>query len=269
MADFMRYLRLLTTLTYQSTKTKVMTTIYLLGLRRINYFKRRLSHVILPFKCSCGYRFYARLDDYWRFVTSSVHFEPLTMHFLMNNIRRDDIVLDVGAHIGIYTVHLAKKAKHVIAVEPEPQNLNLLIKNIKLNNVSSKVTILPVAACDYDGVAELYLHEASGRHSLKPIKDGGAGIIKVKCRKLGSLLRNKLSINEVNIIKIDVEGSEASVLKGLEDIILRNPPRILIVEVEKNSHLIDFIKKRYNYKHAIILDSWGHRVNVAFTNEFR
>ena len=86
---------------------------------------RSLRDRTVKFKCECSYTFNAKLRDWWRFIS---HFEPKTTTFLQKNANKADIVLDIGAHIGIHTIHLAKIVKFIYAIEPEPNNLKLLIK---------------------------------------------------------------------------------------------------------------------------------------------
>jgi len=243
---------------FQENTTRKQVLTYLLG-RRIGVVSGLESSCAL-FRCSCGYKFYAYLSDYWRFINSSLHYEPLTTSFLMRSVTKEDVILDVGAHIGIHTVHLAKRGKFVIAVEPEPHNLSLLKKNIENQGVYDKVVILPFAVCDYNGESLLYLHGSSGGHSLRPI---GSRAIKVECRRLDSTL-NTMGIDKVDVVKIDVEGFEEKVLAGLKGVFYLNPPRILVVEVDINSPIIESIKKHYLYNNVIVLDKWGKRLNMAF-----
>jgi len=124
-----------------------------------------LDKVVLKYRCSHGYEFYARADDYWRFID---HFEPKTTVFMLRRVDENSIVIDVGAHIGIHTIHLAKRAKLVIAVEPEPRNYMLLKKNLKLNKLRN-VLALPIALSDKDGYEYLSVASSSGDHTLEPI----------------------------------------------------------------------------------------------------
>ncbi|MCC6057201.1 MAG: hypothetical protein LM583_11040 [Desulfurococcaceae archaeon] len=57
-----------------------------------------------------GFRFYAKIQDWWRF---SKPFEPLTYKFLTSNTESSDIFLDVGAHIGLYTIRLAEEFQKI------------------------------------------------------------------------------------------------------------------------------------------------------------
>ena len=66
-----------------------------------------------------GFRYYAEVQDWWRFAKP---FEPLTYEFLVKNAEENDVFIDVGAHIGLYTVKLARRVSKVISLEPEPRN---------------------------------------------------------------------------------------------------------------------------------------------------
>jgi len=90
-----------------------------------------------------GVKLLAKLQDCWRFVQP---FEPLTHEFIVSHAKEGDIFLDVGAHVGIYAVKLARKVSKVIALEPEPQNYGFLYRNILVNGLGDKIIALPVAA---------------------------------------------------------------------------------------------------------------------------
>ena len=114
-----------------------------------------------------GFRYHGTFHDLWRFVGP---FEPLTYKFLVENARECDVFLDVGAHIGIYTIRLAQRVLKVIALEPEPRNYNFLLKNIAINGVKNKVIALPIVASDKDGYADLCVKKVL-EHTLSKIKE--------------------------------------------------------------------------------------------------
>jgi len=222
-----------------------------------------LDKVIFKYRCSHGYEFYARADDYWRFIN---HFEPKTTAFIEQVVRDNNVVVDIGAHIGIHTIHFAKKAKFVIAVEPEPQNFSLLKSNIRLNKIRN-VLALPIALSDKEGYSTLFIAASSGSHSINKdhqIQLGVRFIDKVKVRTMtfDSLMR-KLGISKVDIVKIDVEGHEDKVLQGMSETLKNNPPRIVIVEMDEDSFIVNKLKN-YGYCQHIELDSWGTHINYAF-----
>jgi len=221
-----------------------------------------LDKVVLKYRCTHGYEFYARADDYWRFMG---HFEPKTTAFMLRGVNESSIVVDVGAHIGIHTVHLAKRAKLIIAIEPEPRNYMLLKRNLKLNNLRN-VLALPIALSDKDGYAYLLIASSSGAHSLGSSNSevsnvNFVGRVKVRTMTFDSLI-NYLELDHVDLVKIDVEGHEEAVLKGMKNTLQRNPPRIIIIETDERSHIINTLKS-CGYSEPIKLDSWGKRVNYA------
>jgi len=172
----------------------------------------------------------------------------------MNNAKENYVFLDVGAHIGIYTIRLARKVARVIALEPELRNFYFLAKNIVINNVDNKVIALPIAASDKDGYASLCIKESSAEHSLE---DSSNCIRKVKVitMRIDSLLKI-LNIDGVDIMKIDVEGHEDKVVNGMSNLLNRNPPRILVVEIsKKNLGLLKFFAEK-GYK-TFSLDCWS------------
>lgn len=257
------------TLRSQPLTTTTISTLFMLCealLKRIGseLFTKLVKAMVLKYRCHHGYTFYSTAKDHWRFPL----FEPKTTLLLEKLVRGDDVVVDVGAHVGIHTVHLAKRAAKVIAIEPEPFNLKLLRMNLKANKVDNKVIVVPVAASSYDGHINLHVSISSGLHTVedKMFKDRRSlytRTIKVPTRRIASILR-KLDVEKVNVVKIDVEGHEEEVLKGMRELLVKAPPRILIVEVT-NKQLINKLKEVYKY--MVLLDAYGKVVNVAFISK--
>ena len=146
-----------------------------------------------------------------------------------NKIEKDDVVVDVGAHVGIFTLKSAKRARLIIAVEPYPPNFKLLLANIRINRMENVIPV-NVALGSYSGEAELYVSTHSGSHTIsKNRKNYLLGAIsptsikksKVKLRTLDSIIQ-ELGIKRVNFIKIDAEGAELDILKGANNTLLNN-----------------------------------------------
>lgn len=125
------------------------------------------------------------------------------------------IFVDVGAHIGKYTVMVARrfaKTGKVVAIEPEPTNFHALLRNVQLNCLEN-VLAFDVACSDTNGELVLHLNTSgTGSHSVA-FRSRTRGGILVKARTLDSVME-ELGIEKVNIIKIDVEGAEMAVLRG-------------------------------------------------------
>ena len=125
-------------------------------------------------------------------------------------------VVDVGAHCGIYTLKAAKKVGIeglVIAIEPENENYKFLSRNISINRYSNVIP-LKLALSSVEGKSKLYLR-SFGRHSLltKSTKT-----VDVSVTTLVQVL-NRLGTNQIDLMKIDVEGAELEVLKGSEELL--------------------------------------------------
>lgn len=125
--------------------------------------------------------------------------------------------LDVGANQGLYSLIAAENpaCAQVVALEPVRETADTLKRNIAVSRVGSKITALQVGLSDKDGSAEIYLaHGDTGRSSLhhKLPGDGVEKIELVTAATLGQHLRG----NEFPIlVKVDVEGHEATVLAEL------------------------------------------------------
>ncbi len=136
------------------------------------------------------------------------------------------VFIDVGANIGKFSIILGKKMGRlgkIIAVEPHPSNFAILKKNILLNKLKN---VIPqnIALSDSNGKLKLYIDkEGTGGHSLG-VKRGESAIT-VEADTMDNMIR-KLKIKKVDLIKIDVEGAEALVLKGAKNILKTSHPKI-------------------------------------------
>lgn len=139
-----------------------------------------------------------------------------------------DSVIDVGANIGTYTMILSTivgPAGRVIAIEPVPSTFQLLTTHV--GGLSGEnVTLLNLAASEKSGIVEMEVPSFdSGLDNIYRSKIAHGGTLRVFAVALDSL-----SINErVRLIKIDVEGHELSVLRGVIQLIRRDKP-VLILE---------------------------------------
>jgi FkbM family methyltransferase len=139
-------------------------------------------------------------------------------------VSKGDVVLDIGAHYGSYTIALAAlvgEQGQVVAVEPSPHALEVLRKNIALNGFGN-VEVLPVALGEQAGSADLHLHGDPSRASLNQFLNGDAGTEKVTIARLDEVL--PATARPVAFIKIDVEGYEVPALLGAARILEHDRP---------------------------------------------
>jgi FkbM family methyltransferase len=141
-------------------------------------------------------------------------------------VRRGDIVVDVGAHIGVFVAKaLELGAEKVVAVEPDPGNVECLRRNFPREVASGRVVIVPEGAWSGDGSLTLHIGKSSGWNSM--IQDYGGRSIEVPVRKLDDVVR-RLGLPRVDYIKMDIEGAEREALKGAMETLRSYRSRLLI-----------------------------------------
>ena len=182
---------------------------------RLNRIKQNIKFKYLPF------RLYHRIRCY-----KYAKYRSPELSLISNLVKNNQNSIDIGANLGLFTFFMSRASKHVFAFEPNPYPL----ENLK-GLVDSNVTVLPIALGNNDGPVEIKIpHHRKGWSSngaslaSKEINDGK--IINIQCRKLDSL-----NIENIGLIKIDVEGFEIEVIRGAKDTILKNKP-IMIIENE-------------------------------------
>ena len=182
-----------------------------------------------------GYEFYCRLnkDD---FKLMALHEDEVIDHFCP---KTGDNVVDVGAHIGLYTIIAAKRVGptgKVIAIEPDPENCNLLKRNMELNRLTN-VIILECAAFSSNAKLKLYSPgKERGFTKLNTVMSERATsddlYLDVDGNTLDHLIPTQ-GITQVNWIKIDVEGAELEVLKGARAALSESNDIAVLIEVHK------------------------------------
>ena len=165
------------------------------------------------------------------YASNKTHEETTTALF-KKVIKKGDVVVDLGANIGYFTLLAAKlvgKDGKVFSFEPEPKNYNYLKKNIELNNYSN-VFAFQKAVSNKDGRTTLFICAYdSGHHTInrdagiEAYRRGRAGETKeveVELVRLDSFLEGK--VDKVDVMKIDVEGSELLAIEGSKGILDKN-----------------------------------------------
>jgi len=181
---------------------------------------------------------------------------------------KGDIVVDVGAYLGRYTLtssNLVGVNGRVVAIEGDPSHYKMLDKNLKLNKTSNVTAINCMAGSkdmhlivgsedNYLIVSSKDMHTYYQDDSCKEFDETGKaqiGNTTVHLNTLDNLLIKEYGINEVNWMKIDVEGAELEVLKGAHNI-LSNSKRInLLIEIHDTNKLykpIVEILNSHNFK---------------------
>ena len=235
---------------------------------RIN---NKANSKLLKFKVpKYNHEFYCRnnKDD---FQIMTFHEDDILEHKFTP--KEGDIVIDIGAHIGPYTLKASKLVGlngKVVAIEADPSNYDILNRNIELNKFTN-VTAVNCAAYSKEEKIKLYLPSKEEREEGK--KEASSSytkyntimyerahnetkFVEVQANTLDYLLQlNGIKHEQVNWIKIDVEGAEYEVLKGAKDILSKSDNISLLIEIHNlsatNTNLYEPIKEflnSYNYK---------------------
>jgi FkbM family methyltransferase len=154
------------------------------------------------------------------------------LELFVDKLQVGDVVWDIGAHVGVYSLlaqGVVGQTGKVYAFEPEPRTYRLLGKNCQLNGVSN-IGLLPMALGDEDGEAMLYTDWRAGLgiHKLfyetRLQKRGKA----VTVHRGDTLIKNKTAFPPT-VVKVDVEGWEYAVLRGMTSAL--SHCRLLLIEV--------------------------------------
>jgi FkbM family methyltransferase len=174
-------------------------------------------------------------------------YEPITRLLLARLLQPGTTFLDIGAHLGFFTItsSLACPGIRTIAFEPNPKNFRALQANVAANALKD-VVCEPLAISDLDGPATLYLTESDMSASL--MKDFQAedtrqvGQIQVQTTSLDNYVEPRGFTNPL-VMKVDIEGHEPAFFRGAARTITRNKPDIILeVLYEQDPKLIAWLK---------------------------
>jgi FkbM family methyltransferase len=173
-----------------------------------------------------GYRMYVDWTQFRGFVYDT--WEPVVVQRTLSEIKTGMTVLDVGAHIGYYTLLFAKcvgATGKVVSFEPLPANFAILTKNVELNRLAH-VRVCDSAIFSTSGELTISIPETSNSGQASLTQSVGAASLQVHSTTLDEVTA-RLGLRP-DFVKIDVEGSESDVLAGAQQTIRRYRPKMLI-----------------------------------------
>lgn len=182
-------------------------------------------------------------------------------------LERGGTFLDVGAHIGFWTIPFAKDFDRVIAFEPQPENMACLMLNVTGHGHNTaaegcgQVTFWDVPVGNVPTKGDMVRHttgENSGMYMFQPRETGLKHSIRL----------DDLHVKDVRFIKIDVEGYELNVLQGAKNLIERDRPLVLIesngLEKQLYGHQLhapeQFLTEDLGYQLIVHIESWYNKL---------
>jgi len=206
------------------------------------------------------------LDDKWITVDERDYlqnqilrygqYEPEIWDSLSNFIVADEIIWDIGANIGSFTIQAltSKYVEHIYAFEPDPIHRSVLEANVRLNLANDRCTINPCALSDHRHFSIFYRGSFPHTGGSNLTKDLGNGQFVVECCTADDLIYSQ-NVKPPTLIKMDVESWEEYVVKGAHKLLRENPPKAIVFEADSdksgtitNSSLVQFF---YDYGYSI------------------
>lgn len=213
--------------------------------------RKKAQNFLLPFDTevenSFGKFFIPKNSDLVLTVSSKSEAD-LLKYF---HIQKGKVFLDIGANAGKYSIYLGRNQENikVYSFEPSPSTFNILKRNIELNDLNEKVRIFNIGISEkVDELQFANSRSATGLSYIisdedKKLLVDGFEITTVKVRSLDGLLsKEKVAIEDIELIKIDVENHEKSVISGAIETLnrLSTGSRVLI-EIFPDSKDLGFI----------------------------
>lgn len=162
--------------------------------------------------------------------------EPESWNAIAKHLSAGSVFVDVGAHIGYYSLKAAPvvgPGGHVIAVEPNPPTIRELEDNIRASGASAIISVQAVACSDTEATLDLFAapRRNTGQSSLSKSNASQTGqdvaTYHVRARPLDDIIHDT-GVSRVDVVKIDVEGAEMLVLKGSVNTLARYHPMVIV-----------------------------------------
>jgi FkbM family methyltransferase len=206
-------------------------------MRLWSWLRRSQSHRPLTVAYGAGWLCVDDRDLVQRAVFCSGAYEPEVWETLSDHAVGDEVLWDVGAHIGTVSVRaqLDRRFRLCLAFEPDPDRYAVLLQNLRMNGGESRARAYPWALGE--GPASLRLYRGppanTGLSSLAhPVSADSVGVVS---RSIDNLVLDH-GFPSPTLVKIDVEDWEDRVLRGAERLFGLRPPRAVVFEAATGAH---------------------------------
>ena len=169
--------------------------------------------------------------------------EPETVNWLESNVRSGDVLYDIGANVGAYSLiafAVSGSQAKVYAFEPSFPTFNSLSRNVFLNQAQGSVIPLHIALSDRTAVAEFQyrnLQPGAAKHELLPENSRGGKsapfVQRLLAYRIDDLIE-QFGLEAPDLIKLDVDGHEFSVLQGAEKTLRLTKTRSVVMEMDSS-----------------------------------
>ncbi len=168
-------------------------------------------------------------------------------------IKNNDLVIDIGSHIGLFTTYASQYCKNgkIFSYEPIKENFELLNDNTKMNNLTN-VNSNNIAVSDYNGIKKIFLSEDEAGHSFYAKSNRYVEVDTISLNKIIELN----NIQKCDFLKLDCEGAEFEILEGLNEQYYNKIEKICLeYHLNKNnSEKLEKLKRKLEKLHFFVTD---------------
>jgi FkbM family methyltransferase len=191
--------------------------------------------------------------------------EPMTRALFRDAVKPGTVVLDIGAHLGLYALTAVRgvgQDGYIYAFEPDPRTFPYLVRNVAVNDASDRIATLKNAVSDHSG--EEYFHIDDSTPAASRLLDQGrlGSGMSVDCVTVDSILPPN---TRVSVIKIDVEGAELEALRGMTRTLAQASPSLaLFLELHPGA-----LQARHESPESVLEELEANGLTVEAVDEVR
>jgi FkbM family methyltransferase len=201
-------------------------------------YQATIGHEIINFETEDGFSIYADpIDSVGSNLCFSYQFYDIKeKNILSKYLNSDSIMFDIGANVGIYSLWASRTInnhKNIISIEADPETFGLLQKNMKANNISSR--LINIGVGDSEKLLPFYVNNDNnlGGNSFLCTSHESRKLANIETKALLDIAL-EFDIKKIDFIKIDIEGMEYKVMKKFfsDCIKLGYPlPKFILIEI--------------------------------------
>lgn len=167
-------------------------------------------------------------------------FEDELLAWVLREMRPNDVVADIGAHVGLLSVQFADRLRamgggKVLSFEPAPDSAAHLRDHLAMNDLASYVTVTEAAVGAETDVVQLRAVAPGDADdpSLRSLFGSGELVASVPLIRFDDW-RNENALERLDVVKVDVEGAELGVVRGMRETLRELQPRLLVIEIKEH-----------------------------------
>ncbi|WP_246988373.1 FkbM family methyltransferase [Halorientalis marina] len=176
--------------------------------------------------------------EFSRFNDPTLHGEIEVLSEIIESLESDNVFYDVGANVGLHACFAGQitTSGSIVAIEPHPKSAKRLKENLELNNITGEVCEYALAS-EYDtAVLELSEDRAGAVGSVEMDERENGTNVEIDLVPGDNVIRSD-EIPAPDVMKIDVDGGEMEVLRGLEDTLRNQSCRLIFCEIHPDALL--------------------------------